>query len=100
VIGGAKHSVYGNYALGGGINIVTTPPEGRTIKVRTSIAGRTTHKIDYFGSNPGGKFPGSREGKTFGTNGYFVVPELEGGFPLRGSIDSKATLDYDNVNLK
>src|SRR5262245_56489699 len=100
MIEGANSSVYGNYALGGVINIVTTPPEGRTIKVRTSIAGRTTHKIDYFGANAWDKFSVAVEGTTFGTNGYYVVPELEGGVPLRGSIDSKATLDYDNVSLK
>jgi outer membrane receptor protein involved in Fe transport len=100
MIEGANSSVYGNYALGGVINIVTTPPEGRTIKVRTSIAGRTTHKIDYFGANAWDKFAVAVEGTTFGTNGYYVVPELEGGVPLRGSIDAKATLDYDNVNLK
>jgi len=100
MIEGANSSVYGNYALGGVINIVTAPPEGRMIKVRTSIAGRTTHKIDYFGSNAWDKFAVAVEGTTFGTNGYFVVPELEGGQQLRGSIDSKATLDYDNVNLK
>jgi len=100
MIEGANSSVYGNYALGGVINIVTKPPEGRMIKVRTSIAGRTTHKIDYFGSNAWDKFSVAVEGTTFGTNGYFTVPELEGGVPLRGSIDAKATLDYDNVNLK
>ena len=60
----------------------------------------TTHKIDYFGSNAWDKFAVAVEGTTFGTNGYFVVPELEGGQQLRGSIDSKATLDYDNVNRK
>jgi outer membrane receptor protein involved in Fe transport len=100
MIEGSNSSVYGNYALGGVINIVTTPPEGRTVKIRTSIAGRTTHKVDFFAANAWDKFSIAAEGTTFGTNGYFVVPELEGGVPLRGSIDSEATLDYDNLNLK
>jgi iron complex outermembrane receptor protein len=100
MIEGANSSVYGNYALGGVINIVTAPPEGRTIKVRTSIAGRATHKIDFFGANAWDKFAIAAEATGFGTNGYFVVPELEGGVPLRGTIDAKAKVDYQNVNLK
>jgi outer membrane receptor protein involved in Fe transport len=100
MIEGANSAVYGNYALGGVINIVTAPPEGRTIKVRTSLAGRATHKIDFFGANAWDKFGIAAEATGFGTNGYFVVPELEGGVPLRGSIDAPAKVDYQNVNLK
>jgi outer membrane cobalamin receptor len=51
MVEGANSSVYGNYALGGVINIVTAPPEGRTLKLRTSAAGRQTHKVDFFGAN-------------------------------------------------
>jgi iron complex outermembrane recepter protein len=100
MIEGTNSSVYGNYALGGVINIVTTPPEGRTVKIRTSIAGRATHKIDFFAANAWDKFSIAAEGTNFDTNGYYVVPELEGGVPLRGSIDTRATVDYDNFNLK
>jgi len=100
MIEGTNSSVYGNYALGGVINIVTTPAEGRTVKVRTSIAGRQTHKVDVFAANAWDKFSISGDGSFFGTNGYFVVPELEGGVPLRGSIDAKATLDYQNGSAK
>ena len=97
---GANSSVYGNYALGGVINIVTTPPEGQTFKLRTSIAGRATHKVDVFGANAWDKFSIAGEGTLFDTNGYFTVPELEGGNPLRGIIDSPATVNYENANLK
>jgi outer membrane receptor protein involved in Fe transport len=100
MVEGANSSVYGNYALGGVINIVTTPPEGRTFTLRTSIAGRTTHKVDVFGASAWDKFGIAAEGSVFDTNGYWVVPETEGGFPLRGIIDSRATVDYENFNLK
>jgi outer membrane receptor protein involved in Fe transport len=100
MVEGANSSVYGNYALGGVINIVTTPPEGRTVKLRTSVAGRQTHKVDFFGANAWDKFSIAGDGTVFGTKGYYVVPELEGGAPLRGTIDSKAALDYENANLK
>ena len=100
MVEGTNSSVYGNYAIGGVINIVTTPPEGRTFKVRTSVGGRQTHRVDFFGANAWEKFSIASEGSFFGTNGYFTVPELEGGVPLRGTIDSKATLDYQNANLK
>jgi outer membrane receptor protein involved in Fe transport len=100
MIEGANSSVYGNYALGGVINIVTTPPEGRTFTLRTSIAGRATHKVDFFGANTWDRFGLAAEGTVFDTNGYFVVPETVGGVPLRGTIDSRATVDYENFNLK
>ena len=100
MIEGTNSSVYGNYALGGVINIVTAPAEGRTFKVRTSVAGRQTHRVDFFGANAWEKFSIAGEGTFFGTNGYFTVPELEGGVPLRGTIDAKATLDYQNATLK
>jgi len=101
MVEGTNSSVYGNYALGGVINIVTAPPEGRSFKLRTSVAGRQTHKVDFFGTNTwGDKFSIAGEGSVFGTNGYYTVPALEGGVPLRGTIDSKATVDYENVNLK
>ena len=100
MIEGTNSSVYGNYALGGVINIKTTPTEGRTFKVRTSAAGRQTHKVDFFGANAWDKFSIAGEGSFFGTNGYFTVPALEGGTNLRGIIDAKATLDYQNANLK
>jgi outer membrane receptor protein involved in Fe transport len=100
MIEGANSSVYGNYALGGVINIVTTPPEGRTVTLRTSIAGRATSKVDFFGANAWDKFSIAAEGSVFDTNGYYVVPEAEGGFPLRGVVDSRATVDYENINLK
>jgi outer membrane receptor protein involved in Fe transport len=100
MIEGANSSLYGNYALGGVINIVTTSPEGRTFKVRTSVAGRATHKVDFFGANAWDKFSVAAEGTAFDTNGYFVVPELEGGAPLRGIIDSRATVDYENFTVK
>ena len=68
--------------------------------MRTSAAGRQTHKVDFFGANAWDKFGVSGEGTFFGTNGYFTVPEMEGGSPSAGLIDAKATLDYQNANLK
>src|SRR5688572_5468593 len=100
MIEGNRSSVWGNYAMGDVINVVTAPPEGRTVKVRTSFASRDTYKIDYFAANAWDKFSIAAEGTVFDTKGYFVVPELEGGAQLRGSIDTKATVDYDNINLK
>lgn len=100
IVDGANSSVYGNYALGGVINIVTTPPEGRTFSVRSTIAGRATHKVDFFGANAWEKFAIAAEGSVFDTNGYFTVPETEGGNPLRGPVDTRATVDYENFNLK
>jgi outer membrane receptor protein involved in Fe transport len=100
IVEGTNSSVYGNYALGGVINIVTAPPEGRTFKLRTSVAGRQTHKVEAFGASAWDKFSISGDATAFGTKGYYVVPVLEGGAALRGSIDAKAAVDYENGNLK
>jgi hypothetical protein len=99
MIEGANSSVYGNYALGGVINIVTAPPEGRTIKVRTSIAGRATHKIDFFGANAWDKFAVAAEaqGSVPMVSSWFL--SWKSGVPLPWQ-SMPCESDYQNANLK
>ena len=100
IIDSANSAVYGNYALGGVMNIKTAPPEGKTFKLRSSVGGRQTAKEDFFAGAAWDKFGVALEGSVLDTNGYFIVPVLEGGTALRGPVDTKASVNYENVNLK
>jgi iron complex outermembrane receptor protein len=100
VVESPSSSVYGNYALGGVMNIVTSPPESTTFKFRSSVGGRQTWKEDFFVAGAWDKFGAAFEGTVLDTNGYFLVPLLEGGAPLRGPVDTRASLNNENFNIK
>jgi iron complex outermembrane receptor protein len=95
VVDGTSSSVYGNYAMGGVINVVSTRPRPRTFEFRTQGGNRGTGKADFFASDVWGKFGASLEGSFFGTNGFPIVVADE-----RGPIDTKATVDYTNLAFK
>ena len=44
-------SLYGNYAMGGVINIVTSRPTRRTVEFRSQFGDLKTQKFDFFGSD-------------------------------------------------
>jgi iron complex outermembrane recepter protein len=100
VVESPSSSVHGNYALGGVMNIVTAPPEGTTFKLRTSAGGRQTWKEDFFLAGAWDRFGAAIEGTVLDTKGYFLVPELEGGVPLRGPVDTRAGVNNENFNIK
>jgi outer membrane receptor protein involved in Fe transport len=95
LIDGASSSTWGNYALGGVINVVTTRPTKRTFEFRTQAGTRDTRKADFFGADAWGKVGVSLEGSFFDTGGFAQVIEEE-----RGLVDTKAKVDYKNVGLK
>ena len=95
VIDGASSSVWGNYALGGVINVVSSPPKPRTFELRTQIGNRDTRKADFFGSEVWGRAGVSVEGSFFDTGGFPQVVE-----EVRGLVDTKAQVDYENVAAK
>lgn len=109
IVDGANSSVYGNYAMGGVINMVTTPPQRRTLILKPQYGGRRNSNVwdglgslDFFASDVWKNFGAAVEGGVFNTNGYPIVPvrDLDGITPLRGRIDQKATVNYQNLNLK
>ena len=65
MIEGTNSSVYGNYALGGVINI-RHHSTGRTNRSRSGppLPAAQTHKIDFFGANAWDKFSIAAEGTT------------------------------------
>ncbi len=95
VVDGPSSSLYGNYAMGGVINILTAHPERRTIEVTPQYGNRNSPKADFFGSDVWGKVGLAVEGSLFDTDGFPIVAAGE-----RGSVDNNATDQYENVNVK
>jgi iron complex outermembrane recepter protein len=100
IIDSTNSALYGNYALGGVMNILTAPPEGKTFKLRSTVGGRQTAKEEFFASGAWNKFGAAVEGTVLDTNGYFIVPLTEGGAPLRGPVDTRASVNNENMNVK
>jgi outer membrane receptor protein involved in Fe transport len=95
VVDGSSSSLYGNYAMGGVINIVSSRPSRRTIELKTQYGNKNTPKADFFGSDVWGKVGVAVDGSVFDTDGFPNVVENE-----RGVIDNNATVTFKNVNVK
>jgi len=115
IVDGANSSVYGNYAMGGVIDIMTSRPQRRTLILKPQYGGRRNPNLgkagsnvwdglgslDFFASDVWNDFGAAVEGGVFNTNGYPLIPERDfDGSLLRGRIDQKATVNYQNLNLK
>ncbi|RPI54519.1 MAG: TonB-dependent receptor, partial [Acidobacteria bacterium] len=95
IVDGATSSLYGNYAMGGVINIVTNRAEPRTIVFKPQYGNRNTPKMDLFASDVWGKLGVTFNATTFDTDGYTIVAEEE-----RGSIDIPANVKYQTASGK
>ncbi|MBI1873694.1 MAG: TonB-dependent receptor [Acidobacteria bacterium] len=95
VVDGSSSSLYGNYAMGGVINLVSSRPSPRTAEVKAQYGNRNSPKIDFFGSDVWGKWGAAFEGSVFSTDGYPIVRANE-----RGAVDTKAGVEFRNVALK
>jgi outer membrane receptor protein involved in Fe transport len=95
VVDNSSSSAYGNYAMGGVINIVTAPPSRRSFELRSQYGNRQTPKLELSGSDVWGKLSASLDAAVFSTDGYPIVAESE-----RGLVDDKASVDFRNVGLR
>ena len=95
VVDGSNSSLYGNYAMGGVINIATSQPARRTIEFKPQYGSNGSPKFDLFASDRWNKVGVAVEGSIFNTDGYPVVAASE-----RGPIDNNATVDFRNVSAK
>ena len=102
VVDGSTSSLYGNYAMGGVINIIGARPTRRTAEVRAQYGNLNSPKVDFYASDMMGKLGVALEGSMFDTDGYPIVAETDAsiGEPGRGRVDTKATVDFVNFNLK
>ena len=88
-------SLYGNIAMGGVINIVTTRPSPRTLQLQSQYGTRGTPKVDLFASDRWGKLGAAVEASAFDTEGFPIVAARE-----RGPIDNNADVKFANVTGK
>ena len=95
IVDGSTSSAYGNYAMGGVINIVTTPPARRTVELRSQYGNRHTPKVDFSGSDVWGRIRTSVDASIFDTDGYPIVAESE-----RGRVDNNAAVNFRNVGIR
>jgi len=93
LVEGSGSSLYGNYAMGGVINIQSTRPRRRTAELRTQYGNLNSPKLDFVASDVWGKFAASIDGSGFKTDGFPIVVDSE-----RGVVDDKANVAYKNFN--
>jgi len=92
VVEGATSSLYGNYAMGGVINILTPRAQTRTLDARVVFGSHDTGKFDASAGLSHGAFGAQVSGSGLRTDGYPVVIEAE-----RGRVDTNASVRYGNV---
>ena len=95
VVDNSSSSLYGNYAMGGVINLVTAAPSRRTFEVRSQYGNRNSPKVDFSGSDVWGRAGLVVDGSVFDTDGYPIVAPGE-----RGAVDNKAAVTFRNFNVK
>ncbi len=102
VVDNASSSLYGNYAMGGVINIVTAKPTRRTVEFKTLYGSRSTPKVEFRGSDVWGKLGVSVDGAAFDTDGYpNVVPsERRETSATPPGVDNKVASKFHDINVK
>jgi outer membrane cobalamin receptor len=102
IVEGSTSSLYGNYAMGGVINIVSSRAAPMTAEVRAQYGNLNTPKAEFFGSNVWGRLGVAVDGSVFSTDGYPNVIETERRTPedTPPGVDTKVAVEYRNVNVK
>ena len=95
ILEGPNSNLYGNYAMGGVIHVLTRKPERKTLAVEGRAGNRKTAKLDFFASDVWGSWGLSLDGSLFHTDGYKIVAPGQ-----RGSVDIEAGAEHHNFNLK
>ncbi|HKH72238.1 MAG TPA: TonB-dependent receptor [Vicinamibacterales bacterium] len=95
VIDSSSSSLYGNYGMGGVINIISASPARRSVEFKTQYGNHNSPKADFFASDVWGKLGVAVEGGAFDTDGFPIVIANE-----RGLIDNNAQVNFKNFNVK
>ena len=95
IIDGSSSSLYGNYGMGGVINIISASPARRSVEFKTQYGNHNSPKADFFASDVWGKLGVAVEGGGYDTDGFPIVIANE-----RGLIDNNAQVNFKNFNLK
>jgi outer membrane receptor protein involved in Fe transport len=89
VVDGPSSSLYGNFAMGGVINIVSSRPSARTVELKAQYGSRGSPKIDVLASDVRGAVGVAVEGSVFRTDGLPIVAAQE-----RGPVDTAANVEF------
>jgi outer membrane receptor protein involved in Fe transport len=103
VVDGSSSSLYGNYAMGGVINIVGSRPTPRTFELRAHYGNLNSPKLDFFGSHAFGNVGVAVEGSFFDTDGFPIVIENErrpSSVNPGPGVDTKAAVNFTNFSVK
>lgn len=101
VVDGTSSSLYGNYALGGVINIVSGAAASRSLDVRAQYGSLDSRALDAVGSHVWGRIGLTVDGGLFQTDGYVpVIAVNRAGVAERGRVDNKVSLDTGRVNTR
>ncbi len=92
--GGGSH-IWGNYALGGVIHIITARPQKKTVTLSGKVGNRRTATVDFSASDRFGSMGLALEGSYFNTRGYPIVRADQ-----RGEIDVNADSENKTVRVK
>ncbi|MDE3154526.1 MAG: TonB-dependent receptor [Acidobacteriota bacterium] len=95
VVDSPSSSLYGNYAMGGVIDLVTRPATPRTFEVRSQYGNYGSPELDLLGSSVRGRFGVLASGRLFRTGGYPVVAPSE-----RGKVDNNAAVAFGQGDVK
>jgi iron complex outermembrane recepter protein len=95
VVNGASSSLYGSFAMGGVLNVVTQRARRRSLDLKTQYGNRDTPKFDLHASDVWGKVGVSVDGSAFDTGGYPNVLSS-----LRGRVDTKVAVQFGQVSVK
>src|SRR5882724_10805446 len=93
VVRGGGSSAYGNYALGGVVQVITRRPTERAAFFEGSYGTRDTMNFDLLLHDVEGPFRIALEGSYFDTEGYPIVAKSR-----RGSIDIEADSKHSTFN--
>ena len=103
MVDGSTSSLYGNYAMGGVINIVSSSAARRAVELRAQYGNRNSPKFDVFGSDVWGKVGATVDASFFDTDGFPIVVEAErrpSDVNPGPGVDTKAQVLFRNVNVK
>jgi outer membrane receptor protein involved in Fe transport len=101
VVDGAGSSLYGNYALGGVINIVSAAAGPGTLEMKAQYGTLNSGALDVMGSTVRGALGLTLDGGLFRTDGYAPVIATNGaGVAERGLVDNNVSLDTGRANAR
>lgn len=101
VVEGAVSNLYGNYALGGVVNIVNAAPRRGALSMRAQSGSLDTHAVEAYGSHSAGRVGVAIDAGYFTTGGYTpVVVRNPAGATERGLVDNHVALDVRRANTR